>query len=61
MTPSWKEIISKKCNCIAIVIVETFFLFMQMNCRIISFCKISHDVSFEAIETYLHENVYHHI
>ena len=33
------------------------FLFMQMNCRIFSFCKMAYHVSFEAIETYLHKNV----
>ena len=31
---------------------------MQINFRIFGFCKIPHDVSFEAIETYLHRNAY---
>ena len=31
---------------------------MQINFRIFGFCKIAHGVSFEAIETYLHRNVY---
>ena len=31
---------------------------MEINFRIFGFCKIAHGMSFEAIETYLHRNVY---
>ena len=65
MTPSWKEIISKKYNRILerlnifkSVVSKEMILFLQMNCRIFWVCKMAHHVSFEAIETYLHKNIY---
>ena len=64
MTPSWNEIIWKKYNriferlniLIHVALKEVFIL--QINCRIFWFCKAAHHVSFEAIETHLHKNVY---
>ena len=65
MTPSWEEIISKKYNLIlerlnifGSVVSKEMNLFLQVNCRIIWVYKMAHHVSFEAIETYLHKNIY---
>ena len=50
MTPSWKEIISKKYNCI-FKRLNVFDLFLQMNHRIFWVRMMAHHVSFKAIET----------